>query len=166
LDHALELWWSFFGPVVADVIRNSTKDHESLLSPMLRDYLAVSGTEPPVTLDSFMNACIQRDLVRADLLRQLRDIPILLSPISTEPAFRHGEGTYRPSDPHNYRDTFRFCQWLNLAGFPGLSLPFGHSPEGLPINVQLIGRPHEEDLLLAVAESLELARGSWLHPNL
>jgi Asp-tRNA(Asn)/Glu-tRNA(Gln) amidotransferase A subunit family amidase len=166
LDHALELWWSFFGPVVADAIRNSTKDHESLLSPMLRDYLAVSGTEPPVTLDSFMNACIQRDLVRADLLRQLRDIPILLSPISTEPAFRHGEGTYRPSDPHNYRDTFRFCQWLNLAGFPGLSLPFGHSPEGLPINVQLIGRPHEEDLLLAVAESLELARGSWLHPNL
>jgi Asp-tRNA(Asn)/Glu-tRNA(Gln) amidotransferase A subunit family amidase len=96
----------------------------------------------------------------------LHDVPILLSPISTAPAFPHGAGNYRPGDPHNYRDTMRFCQWLNLAGFPALSLPFGRSPEGLPINLQLIGRPYQEELLLAVAESLEQARGPWLHPDL
>jgi Asp-tRNA(Asn)/Glu-tRNA(Gln) amidotransferase A subunit family amidase len=166
LDHALELWWFFFGPVIADLLRHSTKDQESQLSPMLRDYLSVAATEPPVTLESLMGACTQRDLVRADLLLQLRDIPILLSPVSTAPAFPHGAGTYRPGDANNYRDTMRFCPWLNLAGFPGISLPFGCSPEGLPINVQLIGRPYEEELLLAVAESLEQARGPWLHPDL
>ena len=111
-----------------------------------------------------MNACAERDNLRAYLLRQLRDIPILLSPVSTAPAFPHGAGNYRPGDPHNYRDTMRFCQWLNLAGLPGLSLPFGRSPEGLPINIQLIARPYEEELLLAVAESLEQARGPWQPP--
>jgi Asp-tRNA(Asn)/Glu-tRNA(Gln) amidotransferase A subunit family amidase len=166
LNRALELWWFFFGPVVADLIRKDTSGKESSLSPMLKSYLAITADEPPVTLESFTSACAERDHVRADLLRQLRDIPILLSPVSTAPAFPHGAGTYSPGDPHNYRDTMRFCQWLNLAGFPGLSLPFGLSSEGLPINIQLIGRPYEEELLLAVAESLELARGPWLAPNL
>jgi Asp-tRNA(Asn)/Glu-tRNA(Gln) amidotransferase A subunit family amidase len=166
LDRALELWWFFFGPVVANLIRNDISGKASSLSPMLKSYLAVTADEPPVTLESFTSACAERDNVRADLLRQLRDIPILLSPVSTAPAFPHGAGTYSPGDPHNYRDTMRFCQWLNLAGFPGLSLPFGLSSEGLPINIQLIGRPYEEELLLAVAESLELARGPWLAPNL
>jgi Asp-tRNA(Asn)/Glu-tRNA(Gln) amidotransferase A subunit family amidase len=166
LDRALELWWFFFGPVIADLIRNSAQGQESSLSPMLKDYLSIAATEPRITLESFMHACTERDNLRADLLRQLRDVPILLSPVSTAPAFPHGAGNYRPGDPHNYRDTMRFCQWLNLAGFPGLSLPFGRSPEGLPINVQLIGRPHEEELLLAVAESLEEARGPCRHPDL
>ncbi len=75
LDRALELWWFFFGPVVADLIRHSTKDQESLLSPMLREYLASAVATPPTTLDSFMNACSERDSLRADLLRQLRDVP-------------------------------------------------------------------------------------------
>jgi amidase len=166
LDRALELWWFFFGPAIADLIRASTRQQEASLSPMLKHYLAICAAEPPITLESFMQACGERDLLRADLLRQLRDIPILLSPVSTAPAFKHGEGNYRPGDPHNYRDTMRFCQWLNLAGFPGLSLPFDRSPEGLPINVQLIARPYEEELLLAVAESLEQARGPWIHPDL
>jgi Asp-tRNA(Asn)/Glu-tRNA(Gln) amidotransferase A subunit family amidase len=133
---------------------------------MLREYLAITSCEASFALDSFIAACAERDSVRADLLRQLQDIPILLSPVSTEPAFRHGQGNYAPGEPHSYRDTMRFCQWLNLAGFPGLSLPFGQSPEQLPINVQLIGRPHEEELLLAVAETLEQARGPWKAPNL
>jgi Asp-tRNA(Asn)/Glu-tRNA(Gln) amidotransferase A subunit family amidase len=166
LDQALELWWFFFGPVIAHLIHQSANGQEDSLSPMLKGYLAVCDSEPRITLESFMRNSAERDTLRADLLRQLRDIPILLSPVSTAPAFHHGAGNYRAGEPHNYRDTMRFCQWLNLAGLPGLSLPFGRSPEGLPINVQLIGRPHEEELLLAVAESLEQARGPWNHPEI
>lgn len=164
LDRALELWWFFFGPVIADLIRQEVRGKEDSLSPMLKDYLAVTALEPAVTLQYFQSVCAERDNLRAILLRQLRDIPVLLSPVSTAPAFSHRAGSYRPGDPCNYRDTMRFCQWLNLAGLPGLSLPFGLSPEGLPINVQLIARPYEEELLLAVAESLEQARGPWQPP--
>jgi Asp-tRNA(Asn)/Glu-tRNA(Gln) amidotransferase A subunit family amidase len=164
LDRALELWWYFFGPAIAALIRKNTEGQEDLLSPLSRDYLAVANAEFPGDLFHLLEICAERDRVRADLLRQLRDIPVLLSPVSTAPAFQHGKGTLRPGDPYNYRDTMRFCQWLNLAGFPGLSMPFGQSPEGLPINVQLIARPWEEHLLLAVAESLEHARGPWKAP--
>jgi Asp-tRNA(Asn)/Glu-tRNA(Gln) amidotransferase A subunit family amidase len=164
LDQALELWWFFFGPVIADLFRQSTRGNESQLSPMFLGYLEATQAEPKVTLESFQKACVDRDLVRSSLLRQLHAVPILLSPVSTAPAFKHGAGNYRPNHPHNYRDTMRFSQWLNLAGFPGLSLPMGHSPEGLPINIQLIARPHEEELLLAVATRLEQARGPWQPP--
>lgn len=164
LDRALELWWFFFGPVIGHLIRESAKGREALLSPMLGGYLEIATAGPLFSVDAFMTACADRDLVRAELLRQLREVPVLLSPVSTAPAFEHGKGNYREGDPYNYRDTMRFCQWLNLAGFPGLSLPFGKSPEGLPINVQLIARPHEEELLLAVAELLEQARGPWQAP--
>lgn len=166
LDQALDLWWFFFGPVIADLFRQSTMGKESEISPMLAGYLEVAVAGPKVTLEFFQKACVDRDLVRASLLRQLREVPILLSAVSTAPAFQHGAGNYRPKDPHNYRDTMRFCQWLNLAGFPGLSLPMGQSPEGLPINVQLIARPYEEELLLAVGEQLEQARGTWQPPPL
>ena len=166
LDQALELWWFFFGPVIADLFYASTRGQETLLSPMFLEYLEAAQAEPKVTLESFQQACVDRDLIRASLLRQLRDVPILLSAVSTAPAFKHGDGNYRVGDPYNYRDTMRFCQWLNLAGFPGLSLPMGQSPEGLPINIQLIARPYEEELLLAVAAQLEQARGPWKSPSL
>lgn len=164
LDRALPLWWFFFGPVIGKLIRENSRGREELLSPQIQEYLEVVAHEPPVTLETFMAMCAERDTLRADLLRQMRDVPILLSPVSTEPAFRHGEGSFRTGAPHNYRDTMRFSQWLNLAGFSGISLPYGRSPQGLPINLQLIGRPYEEELLLAVAESLERARGPWQAP--
>jgi Asp-tRNA(Asn)/Glu-tRNA(Gln) amidotransferase A subunit family amidase len=55
----------------------------------------------------------------------------------------------------------RHSQWLNLVGFPGAVVPMAFSAEGLPIGVQIIGRPNEDELVLAVAEALETARGRW-----
>jgi Asp-tRNA(Asn)/Glu-tRNA(Gln) amidotransferase A subunit family amidase len=130
---------------------------------MLREYLA-RATPGPITLDSFIEACAERDLLRAKILRQMQEVPILLSPVSSGPAFLHGGGNYRPGT--GYLDTMRFSQWLNLTGFPGASVPLGLSSEGLPIGVQIIGRPHEDELLLAVAERLEEARGPWQAPPL
>ena len=113
---------------------------------------------------AILAARTERDELRAEILRQMRGVSILLSPVSTEPAFRHGEGNYELGKPHCYRDTMRFSQWTNLTGFPGATVPLGMSPEGLPIGVQVIGLPHEEELVLAVAERIESARGDWMAP--
>jgi Asp-tRNA(Asn)/Glu-tRNA(Gln) amidotransferase A subunit family amidase len=164
LDRALEIWWFFFGPVVAHLFAPTIEGHEEQLSSILREYLAYAAPENPLTLDALFLACAARDNVRAEILRQLRDVPILLSPVSSSPAFRHGEGTYRMDSPHCYRTSMRHSQWLNLAGCPGASVPVGVSPEGLPIGVQVIGRPYEEELVLAVAECIERARGPWQAP--
>ncbi|HET9995270.1 MAG TPA: amidase [Candidatus Acidoferrum sp.] len=164
LDRALELWWLFFGPVIGHLFRQSTAGHEAHLSPMFREYLASTAAEPVPTLDQFMQACAERDILRARILGQMDDVPILLSPVSAAPAFRHGEGNYRPGT--GYRDTMRQSQWLNLTGFPGASVPVALSNEGLPIGVQVIGRPFEEEMVLSVAELLEQFRGPWQPPEI
>ena len=164
LDSALELWWFFFGTVIGNLLQHSIAGHEAQTSPMLLEYLSRAATPDPISLDRFLKACADRDLLRAEILRQMQGVPIVVSPVSSNPAFHHGEGNYAPGT--GYRDTMRFSQWLNLTGFPGASVPVGHSNEGLPIGVQVIGRPFEDELVLSVAEAIEAARGPWQPPPL
>jgi Asp-tRNA(Asn)/Glu-tRNA(Gln) amidotransferase A subunit family amidase len=164
LDRALEIWWFFFGPVVAHLFGPTIEGHEEQLSPIFREYLSYAAPENPITVDELLSACTARDDIRAEILKQLQDVAILISPVSASPAFRRGEGTYRPDSLHCYRTSMRHSQWLNLVGCPGVSVPVGVSPGGLPIGVQVIGRPHEEELVLAVGERIEQARGAWLPP--
>src|SRR5260370_24901834 len=103
---------------------------------MLREYLAQANSGSPVSLEAFLKACAGRDLLRAEILRQMQDTPVLLSPVSASPAFRHGEGNYLPRS--GYRDTMRFSQWLNLTDFPGASVPISLSSDGLPIVIQIL----------------------------
>lgn len=166
LERAIEVWWYFFGPVIADLIRKGAVGQEAELSPMLREYVELATAETTLTYDGFLSACAERDKLRWDILRQMEDVRILLSPVSAGPAFRHGEGNWRVGEKENYRDTMRYSQWLNLAGFPGVAVPVGKSLEGLPIGVQVIGRPFEEELILAVAEAIERGRGLWQRPSI
>jgi amidase len=167
LERVLELWWFFFGTVISELFQDEIRGREALLSPQSCDYLKAarsSSPDPPMTMACFVAMCAERDRERANILDAMKDTPILLSPVCAAPAFRHGEGNWSPDK--GYRSTMRHSQWLNLAGFPGVSVPMGKSPEGLPIGVQLIGRPFEDELVLAVAEQLEAARGSWQQPPL
>ena len=166
LDRAIEVWWYFFGPVIADSIRKGAAGHEAELSPMLREYVELATADMSLTYDGFLSACAERDKLRWSIVQQMEDVTILLSPVSAGPAFRHGEGNWRTGKKENYREAMRHSQWLNLAGFPGVSVPVGKSREGLPIGVQVIGRPYEEELILAVAEVIERGRGSWEAPNI
>jgi Asp-tRNA(Asn)/Glu-tRNA(Gln) amidotransferase A subunit family amidase len=172
LQCVLDLWWFFFGTVISELFQEEIRGRKDLLSPVFRDYLnaARSSPEPPMppltpmTMTRFVEMCTVRDHERAQILDAMSDTPILLSPVCAAPAFRHGEGNWNPHA--GYRDTMRHSQWLNLAGFPGVSVPMAQSPEGLPIGVQLIGRPFQDELVLAVAEQLEAARGAWQQPDL
>jgi Asp-tRNA(Asn)/Glu-tRNA(Gln) amidotransferase A subunit family amidase len=166
LERVIEVWWYFFGPVIADSIRKGAEGHEEAWSPMLREYAELATAETTLTYDGFLSACGERDRLRWDIVRQMEDVRILLSPVSTGPAFRHGEGNWRAGEKENYRETMRYSQWLNLAGFPGVAVPVGKSWEGLPIGVQVIGRPYEEELILAVAEAIERGRGAWVAPSI
>ena len=166
LERAIELWWFFFGPSIAHLFQPTVADQKEKLSPIFRDYLQFAQPPSPLTLDALLSSCAERDLLRAQILRQMHDVPILLSPVSTTTSFRHGEGTWQPGAKQCYRDTMRFSQWLNLAGFPAASVPVSVSANGLPIGIQVIGRPHEEELVLAVAEKIESARGPWRAPSL
>ena len=53
---------------------------------------------------------------------------------------------------------------FNLLGFPAAVIPFGMTSENIPLGVQIIGRPWEEELVLEVAVKLEEARGRFPEP--
>jgi aspartyl-tRNA(Asn)/glutamyl-tRNA(Gln) amidotransferase subunit A len=48
-----------------------------------------------------------------------------------------------------------------MAGLPGISVPAGLSAEGLPLGLQLIGRPFDEETLFKVGEMIEQAAGYY-----
>ena len=50
---------------------------------------------------------------------------------------------------------------VNLAGLPGLSLPAGFSADGLPLGLQLIGRPFEEETLFSLGQVIEESAGRF-----
>jgi Asp-tRNA(Asn)/Glu-tRNA(Gln) amidotransferase A subunit family amidase len=165
LERVLELWWFFFGRVIGELFVGEIRGREEQLSRIFCDYLQAARPPlagPAMTMEQFVKMCSARDEERARILEAMQDVPVLLSPVCAAPAFRHGEGNWKPAS--GYRDTMRHSQWLNLAGFPGVAIPMGKSDAGLPIGVQLIGRPYEDELVLLVAEQLESARGPWQAP--
>jgi len=167
LERALELWWFFFGTVVGELWEQEIRGREELLSPIFLDYLEAARPDRSqrMSMLQLVTMCAERDRERQRILEAMGDLPVLLSPVSAAPAFRHGRGSYKPGN--GYRDTMRHSQWLNLAGFPGVTVPMGpvgKSPDELPIGVQIIGRPYEDELALAVAEQLEAERGDWAAP--
>ncbi|HEY7617592.1 MAG TPA: amidase family protein, partial [Terriglobales bacterium] len=63
-----------------------------------------------------------------------------------------------------YLDAWSYTEWFNLLGLPGAVVPVGQSREGLPIGVQIVGRPWEEELVLSVSAELEAQLGGWRRP--
>jgi len=173
LDRVLDLWWFFFGSVISQLFAQAVEGKGSQLSSNFLEYMQFAQPAAPTTMLDFAARSAARDLERARILEAMEDFPVLLSPVCSAPAFRHGEGTWRSGSGKDlsekiggYSETMRHSQWLNLAGLPGLTVPITTSTDGLPVGIQLIGRPFSEELLLTIAESLELARGPWQPPPL
>ena len=165
LEHARQLWWKLFGTAGGMILGPMLRGHESDLSPILREFFLWTAAEPPHTGESLLATWLERDELREKILLQMRKYPVLLCPVAAIPAFRHGEREWQVEGKSvKYLDAWSYCEWFNLLGFPALVVPMGRSSEGLPIGVQIVGRPWEEDLVLAVGAALEEARGPWLAP--
>ena len=136
------------------------RGREAELSPILRQFLSWTASEPAHTGESLLMTWLARDEIREKFLRQMQQYPILLCPTAAIPAFRHGEREWQVEGKTvKYLDAWSYCEWFNLLGFPAAVVPMGFSEEGLPIGIQIVGRPWEEETVLAVAAALETARG-------
>jgi Asp-tRNA(Asn)/Glu-tRNA(Gln) amidotransferase A subunit family amidase len=165
LEEARQLWWNIFGGVSAMLLGPMLAGHEAELSPTLKDFSTRSAAAPKHTADSLLETWVGRDLVRMQVLQQMRDLPILLCPVASIPAFKHGERQWQvDSGTVEYLDAWSYCEWFNLLGMPAAVVPVGRSPEGLPIGVQIVGRPWEEELVLAVAAAVEKECGGYVAP--
>jgi Asp-tRNA(Asn)/Glu-tRNA(Gln) amidotransferase A subunit family amidase len=161
LEETRVLWKKFFVAAGGMLIRPMFDGREHDLSPMLKEFLEWSRAEPPLTGESLLEAWIGRDTLRVNFLAQTQRYPILLCPAAAIPAFRHGERSWTVEGKTvNYLDAWSYTEWFNLLGNPTVVVPVSHSAEGLPIGVQIVGRPWEEEQVLAVAEVMEKQCGA------
>ena len=162
LEAARQLWWKIFGTAGHMLLGPMTQGHEAQLSPLLKQFDQWAAADSPHTGDSLLDTWVQRDVVRMQVLEQMREFPILLCPAAAIPSFRHGERTWTiDGRAVNYLDAWSYTEWFNLLGMPGAVVPASQSDEGLPIGVQVVAKPWEEESALEVAAVIERANGEW-----
>ena len=156
LEQARQLWWQFFVRSGAMMLDPIIAGHEALLSPTFQDFLSIAHAEPPLSGDQLLAAWTECDVVRGKLLEEMRQFPVLISPVCSIPAFRHGERAWSVDGQQvAYLDAMRYTQWVNLLGAPAAVVPVGWSTEGLPIGVQVAGRPYQDEVVLGIAAAIE-----------
>ncbi|MGC2398781.1 MAG: amidase [Acidobacteriaceae bacterium] len=160
LEEARELWWKFFVRGGAMLLDPLVQGRHAELSLTFLDFLSIAHREPPMSSQELLSAWMDTDHVRRKLLAEMESFPILLCPVCAIPAFRHGERSWEVEGQRvEYLDAMKYTQWFNLLGAPAAVVPVGRSPEGLPIGVQIVGRPFEDERVLGVAAAVETGFG-------
>ncbi len=95
-----------------------------------------------------------RTLIRQDFTSAFQEVDLIVTPTTPTPAFKLGE---KIQDPLQMYLSDIFTISVNLAGLPAIALPCGYTKGGLPISLQVIGRPFEEDVILRAAHAYEQA---------
>ena len=164
LERARQLLWLFFGFGARMLLGKEFEGRASSQVPALMQYALQA---PLLTAEELLNAWMERDQLVIGLAEQMEKFPVLLCPVCAVPAFRHGERAWTINGQSiSYLDAMSYTPWFNLLGNPGVVVPVGRSPEGLPIGVQVVARLHEEEVALAVAAQIEQAGGGWQAPPL
>ena len=165
LDRVWQFWWNLFGRAGQMAFGPTLEGHDQDLSPILRAFRARVAEEPPLTAQDLLNTLLARDVLRGNLLAKMEVFPILLCPVCAVPGFRHGEREWTVQGRKvEYLKAMSYSQWFNLLGNPAAVVPVGRSPEGLPIGVQVVGRPWEEETVLGVSAIIEDACGGFRRP--
>jgi amidase len=160
LEQLRKLWWTFFVQCGAMFYEPEIRGKRDRLSPIFREFLSFAEAAGPLSSTELLNAWAGLELLRAKVLEEMREFPILLCPVASIPAFRHDERAWTVEGKTvNYLDAVRYTQWFNALAAPAAVIPVSRSPEGLPIGVQIIARPFQDEVALVVAAVVDAAFG-------
>jgi amidase len=125
------------------------------LSPFSRWLAAEAGSA-----GDYLRAVQKIQLISRDIVAFLLDFDVLLLPTYLHPPITIGEW----ADLNPTETVDKIIRWIapcplaNASGLPAIALPTGFTPEGLPLGIQLVGRPGAELTLIAIASQLETAK--------
>ena len=165
IEAARGLWWMLFGIAGVERLQPLIAGKEDQLHSLVHDLLKPPDDPLEASLREFLLAWDTRDMLREKLLDSMREYRALICPVASIPAFPHGERSWTIDRQEvTYPKAFSYCQAYNLLGNPAVVVPVGLSEEGLPIGVQILGRPFDDRFILALARRFEEAAGEWTPP--
>jgi aspartyl-tRNA(Asn)/glutamyl-tRNA(Gln) amidotransferase subunit A len=100
----------------------------------------------------YLRALKVRTLIKNDFDAVFRDFDCIITPTSPTPAFRIGEKTQDPLKMY-LSDIYTIS--VNLAGIPAISIPCGFTKKGLPVGLQIMAKPFDEETIFRVAHAFE-----------
>jgi Asp-tRNA(Asn)/Glu-tRNA(Gln) amidotransferase A subunit family amidase len=165
LERAAALWPALFMHAATLQLRGVYAGHEETAGALVRSVLASTANVAPPSLDDFVSAWNERDMLRSALVKWMNTTPLIIAPVGAVPAFEHNARRVKVGeDELSVFRAFNYSRAFNVLGFPSVSIPAGRSREGLPIGVQIIGRPFAEEAVLAAASIIEESLGGWMQP--
>jgi len=156
VERANELWLKVFSRASVVQLRKAYAGRESEGGSFVTWRLSSADDTPPASLDEYIGIWMERDQLRAEMIDWMETTPILVCPVGSTPAYKHDtlKVTLDGVSIGAFR-AFSYAQAFNLFDLPVVTIPAGKSKEGLPIGVQIVGRPFAEELVLDVAEIVE-----------
>ncbi|MET0624394.1 MAG: amidase [Pyrinomonadaceae bacterium] len=167
VERATELWLSLFEYATQRFIRRMYEGREDEAGRAARVILERGARWGEPALEDVLRAWEERDRARAALLAWMEDVPLYVAPVGAVPAFRHEEFGRLELEGRSV-PTFRAFSYAHAANVfdqPAACVPAGVCASGLPVGVQVVGRPHEERRVLEAARVLEEALGGWRRPR-
>ena len=165
------LWIALFSRAAREQLQEFYRGRESEAGPLVSPALEAEAREENELgakierAEALAGALVERERLREEILRWMKTTPLVVMPVGSVPAFAHGASRVdvRGKSLSIFR-AFGYAHAANVFGLPSAVVPAGSSAEGLPIGVQIIGRPFEERTVLAAAAVIEEALGGWQRP--
>jgi len=163
ISHGQRLWIELFSRAASEQLREFYRGSEDqagpLVAALLEDVQERRAFEDRVhAAERLAKAVVERERLREDLLRWMMETPLILAPVGATTAFAHGAKRVDVNGKSiSIFRAFSYSQTFNVFGLPAVAVPFGRSAEGLPMGVQIVGRPFAEEMVLAVAKIIERA---------
>lgn len=155
------LWVDLYSQASLEQLREFYRGEENQAGPATRALLSLPGSSNEIPARLYA-ALRERDRLRSELLNWMQRTPIIIAPVGSIAAFEHGtRRTEVQGQSISIFRAFSYSQTYNVFDLPVVTVPVAPTVEGLPVGVQIIGRPHEEELALLVAAMVERALGGW-----
>ena len=165
VERGHDLWLKLFSRASVVQLRNVYAGHEDRGGEFVRWRLATADDVEPTSVDDYIGFWLDRDRLRARLIEWMQYTPLIIAPVGATAAYQHD--THKVTVGDRTMSTFRafsYSQTFNVFDLPVVTIPASHTKSGLPIGIQIIGRPFEEEIVLAAAAIIEDALGGWHAP--
>jgi Asp-tRNA(Asn)/Glu-tRNA(Gln) amidotransferase A subunit family amidase len=156
VERGNDLWLRLFSRASVVKLRSVYAGREQEGGDFVRWRLTTAEDMPTASLDEYIQSWFERDELREALLHWMQQIPLIVAPVGATAAVPHGTLKVPAGDKMiGIFRAFSYAQTFTVFDLPVAVVTAGRTKEGLPIGVQIAGRPFEEETVLAAAQIIE-----------